>query len=79
MSRRRRHPTDPDVVAAIIQDMRAMTRDQWIAELSKYPDWDPAWLNPVPAAEEPTASNGTKPHVRRAVRTRRKLATDVSP
>lgn len=54
-----RHATDPDVVDAVIQDMRATTREQWIEELSKYPDWDPAWTNGKREEHSLTSRNGT--------------------
>ena len=58
MSRRKLHPCDPEVVEEVIQAIRATTREEWIEELSKYPDWDPAWANGDGSGDHSTSPNG---------------------
>jgi hypothetical protein len=57
MNRRKLHPCHPKVVKEVIQAIRATTREEWIEELSKYPDWDPSWLNRN-GAESMSSPNG---------------------
>ncbi len=58
MARKLKSPTDPEMLEAILRDIRETTREEWIEELSKFPDWDPAWAGNG-SEESPSALNGS--------------------
>lgn len=42
------HPDDPRAHEAVIRRIKEMTREEWLAELRQWPDFDEAWVKPDP-------------------------------
>jgi len=57
MSDQQLEPDDPELVERFIQWMRSLSREEWIAELSAAPGWDPAWLE-TPSDGPATVAKG---------------------
>ena len=37
-------PGSPEAVALVIERIRSLSREDWLARFRAYPDWDESWL-----------------------------------
>ena len=57
MPRKPLNPDDPRALAAVLERIKTLSREEWIEHLQAYPDFDPAWIGPQ--SESRTATVAT--------------------